>query len=82
MREFTDQEGVAWVATVARRHGPDYKGRYHLVFAPKEGGDPVSLIDVRWNSEETADRTLDTMSLNELRRRLRSAVGRSLAGMP
>lgn len=83
MREFTDADEVVWVATVARRHGPDYKGRYHLIFSPKEGGELFSLVDVRWNSAETAERTLQTMSLVELRRRLRSATGRSsVPGLP
>ena len=44
---------------------------------PQEGGDPVELTDVRWNNERTAQRTLDTMSVVELRRRLRSARGRA-----
>ena len=83
MREFTDSDETVWVATIARRHGPDYKGRYHLIFSPKEGGELFSLVDVRWNSEETAERTLATMSTVELRRRLRSATGRSrVPGLP
>jgi len=36
----------------------------------------VELRDIRWNSERSARRTLDTMSVVELRRRLRSAEGR------
>lgn len=77
MREFTDANGDPWIATVARRHGPDYKGRFHLIFTPKDGGEVLSLIDVRWNSQASAERTLTTMSEVELRRRLRSALGRS-----
>lgn len=77
MREFDDQQGRTWVATVAETRGSDYKGRYHLVMRPADGGEAVELTDVRWNSERTADRTLSTMSLVELRRRLRSARGRS-----
>ncbi len=76
MREFTDTEGRAWVASATEEHGTDYKGRYHLVMTPGDGGEPVDLRDVRWNSERSARRTIDTMSLVELRRRLRSAVGR------
>ena len=76
MREFTDGEGNAWVATVRERSGPDYKGRYYFFLEPRGGGEGVALIDVRWNSERTAQRTLETMSEVELRRRLRSAVGR------
>ena len=76
MREFTDQSGNEWVAAVASTDGPDYKGRHYFVMQPKEGGDEVALVDVRWNSQRTAERTLATMSVVELRRRLRSAVGR------
>lgn len=80
MREFTDEEGSAWIATVAERDDEDYKGRVHLVLRPADGGDPVELVDVRWNSDRTARRTLETMSVVELRRRLRSARGRGTAG--
>ena len=78
MREFTDQDGRSWKASVRETLGPDYKGRYFFVMAPI--GDPgaeVALRDVRWNTERTAQRTLDTMSPVELRRRLRSAAGRA-----
>jgi hypothetical protein len=77
MREFDDPEGRRWIASVEERSGPDYKGAFHLVMRPADGGDPVDLADVRWNSARTARRTLETMSLVELRRRLRSAAGRS-----
>ena len=81
MREFTDGEGAGWVATVRERQGPDYKGRYYFFLEPRSGGEGVALLDVRWNSERTAQRTLDTMSQVELRRRLRSAVGRGAAAV-
>lgn len=79
MREFTDQSGNDWVASVASTDGPDYKGRFYFVLGPKDGGDEVPLVDVRWNSERTAARTLATMSVVELRRRLRSGLGRQAA---
>ena len=80
MRNFEDQEGRTWTASVAEKHGPDYKGRYHLAVRQLDGAGPeLSLEDVRWNSERTARRTLDTMSVVELRRRLRSAAGRASA---
>ena len=47
----------------------------------RAGDDEVSLDDVRWNSERSAARTLETMSVVELRRRLRSARGRAPGGV-
>jgi hypothetical protein len=78
MRQFEDAGGRGWTAAVREREGPDYKGRYYLWLSPADGGDGVALLDVRWNSERTARRTLATMSEVELRRRLRSAVGRAV----
>jgi hypothetical protein len=80
MREFRDQSGKVWTAAVQERTGPDYKGRYFFWFEPRAGGEGVALSDVRWNSEPTARRTLGTMSEVELRRRLRSALGRDTSG--
>jgi len=77
MREFQDENGGVWTATVARHEGMDYKGPFHFVMTPAGGGEAVSLDDVRWNTERTARRTLETMSVVELRRRLRSARGRA-----
>jgi len=79
MRNFEDRDGRSWVATVRERPGTDYKGRYYFAIEPADGESEavVDLIDVRWNSRRTAQRTLDTMSVVELRRRLRSARGRS-----
>jgi hypothetical protein len=78
MRTFEDDDGRRWIATVSERSGPDYKGRYHLQMVPED--DPargVGLTDVRWNTGHTAERTLETMSVVELRRRLRQALGRT-----
>lgn len=77
MKVFEDQSGRSWQASVRERPGFDYKGRFHLVFTPVDGGEEVDLSDVRWNSVRTAERTLSTMSGVELRRRLRSALGRA-----
>jgi hypothetical protein len=78
MKHFSDSEGRGWTADVAEREGADYKGRFFFVLRPSgdEGGE-VALTDVRWNSERTARRSLETMSDVELRRRLRSARGRA-----
>ena len=83
MREFLDSDGDAWVASVRSEGELDFKGRHYLYFHPagaEKAG--LELLDVRWNSPETAERTLATMSGVELRRRLRSALGRraSLGG--
>jgi len=79
LRNFTDAQGRRWTASAREEKGTDYKGRLHMVLTPHDGGDDhaVALEDVRWNSERTARRTLETMSEVELRRRLRSALGRS-----
>ncbi len=78
MREFLDSDGDGWVATVRSEGGLDFKGRHHLYFHPAGAEDQgFELLDVKWNSPETAERTLATMSGVELRRRLRSALGRT-----
>lgn len=78
MRDFTDADGRAWTATAREEQGTDYKGRLYLVLEPQDDAGPgdVVLEDIRWNSERTARRTLQTMSEVELRKRLRSALGR------
>lgn len=82
MRRFTDGQGGDWVASVAAEEGGDYKGRFYLILhrSVPEGGEPVPLTDVRWNSRKTAERTINTMSGVELRRRLGSALGRARTG--
>jgi len=81
MKEFTDATGARWRASAREdtAKGPDYKGRLVMVFEPADGRGSwaLELSDVRWNSERTAERTIATMSTVELRRRLRSAIGRS-----
>ena len=78
MRTFIDERGRAWIATVRERTGPDYKGRFHFQLIPENADESqaVQLLDIRWNSEQTALRTLETMSEVELRRRLGQALGR------
>ena len=78
MRKFMDSDDRPWVATVRSEESIDFKGRHHLYFHA-EGAEEhgLKLLDVRWNSRGTAERTLATMSGVELRRRLRSARGRS-----
>jgi hypothetical protein len=78
MKEFTDAEGRRWRASAREEPSVDYKGRYFLVLESADGamGEAFELEEVRWNSERTAMRTISTMSGFELRRRLRSALGR------
>jgi hypothetical protein len=80
MREFTDTQGRTWVASAVEEEGTDYKGRFYLVLSSKDTGEVAELRDVRWNRGRSARRTLETMSVVELRRRLRSAVGRGVEG--
>ncbi len=76
-RRFTDDEGVLWRAFAEAVPGGDYKGRYHLVLEPdSKEGESFPLPEIRWNSLDTAQRTIRTMSEVEMRRRLRSAVRR------
>lgn len=82
MREFEDRSGRTWIASVREEKGTDYKGRYYLVMRPADGDDEVAMVDIRWNSERAALRTLETMSVVELRRRLRQATGRSADPLP
>jgi hypothetical protein len=81
MREFTDADGRVWIASATEESGADYKGRFHLVMRSGDGDEVVELADVRWNSERSAHRTLATMSVVELRRRLRSAEGRGVVDL-
>jgi hypothetical protein len=81
MREFKDAEGGIWIASVREEVGPahvEYKGRFYMVLE-NDAGEGSPLVDVRWNSQRTACRTLETMSIIELRKRLKSAVGRDIA---
>jgi len=73
MRNFVDEAGREWVATAVEEETPRHHGRWHLVFHPAgEPGRALRMREVRWQSAETAERTLRTMSETELRRRLRS----------
>lgn len=72
MRTFTDDSDQEWVATAVEEDTPRHHGRWYLVFHP--AGDDETLLtmeEVRWQTRETAERTLETMGLTELRRRLK-----------
>lgn len=71
MRSFTDSDGSAWVASAREENSPRHHGRWYLVFHPENEPDRLlGMPEVRWQTRATAERTLATMSLFELRRRL------------
>ncbi|MCI0356103.1 MAG: hypothetical protein L0099_13855 [Acidobacteria bacterium] len=78
MREFSDQGGRRWVADAREEPTPRHHGRWYLVFQPLASHEPVlPMPEVRWQTHETANRTLQTMSEFELRRRLATVLARS-----
>ena len=77
MKRFTDEQGRAWIASALEEDTPRHHGRWYLVIRPEDGnGDQAMLPEVRWQSRHTAERTLLSMSVFELRRRLRMASRR------
>jgi len=84
MRSFQDAAGREWLADAMEEDTPRHHGRWYLVFRPATGDGPVlSMPEVRWQTRETAARTINTMSLAELRRRLaavRARAGLAVAG--
>ncbi len=81
MREFTDERGRGWVAGATEEDTPRHHGRWYLVIHPADAETPrLDLPEVRWQSLPEAERTLATMSLFDLRRRLAWAERR--AGVP
>lgn len=78
MRTFMREDGSAWVATAREEATPRHHGRWYLVFHP--AGDEAATLpmpEVRWQTFQTADRTLAAMSLFELRRRLETVQARA-----
>ncbi len=81
MRDFTDQQGAVWTATAIEEDTPRHHGRWYLEFHPVDAEVPrLSAPEWRWQSRPEARRTLATMSLFELRRKL--AAARRRAGLP
>ncbi len=77
MKTFTDDQGREWVATAREEATPRHHGRWYLVLHPAgRDEDVLTVPEVRWQTEATARRTLETMSEFELRRRLRLGMGR------
>jgi hypothetical protein len=78
MKPFTNHCGDRWVATAREESTPRHHGRWYLVFHTEDEPDSVyPMPEVRWQTFESADRTLRTMSEFELRRRLDTVLGRT-----
>lgn len=78
MRTFTDESGREWIGTAREESTPRHHGRWFLVFHPAGAPDrELAMPEVRWQTRRTAERTLKTMSVIELRRRLRTVLGRA-----
>lgn len=78
MRSFTDEQGRAWVAGAREEVTPRHHGRWYLVFHLDEPDAPdLPVPEIRWQTAETAERTVRTMSEFELRRRLHAASSRA-----
>ncbi|HUF12835.1 MAG TPA: hypothetical protein VMN78_07045 [Longimicrobiales bacterium] len=83
MRNFRDDRGRAWTASAREEDTPRHHGRWVLVFHPAD--DLAALIplpEVRWQTAQSAERTLRTMAEFELVRRLLSARARAGAQAP
>lgn len=71
MKTFLDQHGTAWVATVQEEQTPRHHGRWYLVFHHESDVERMlPMPEVRWQTRDSAERTLCTMSEFELRRRI------------
>jgi hypothetical protein len=78
MRDFVDGQGNAWVASAREEDTPRHHGRWYLVFHPEgDAGRILPVPEVRWQNRPTAERTLLTMSVFELQRRLQTVLARS-----
>lgn len=79
MMTFTDENGAAWVASAREEQTVRHHGRWFLVFhAEGDDSELLAMPEVRWQTRATAERTLRTMSVFELRRRLHIALERRL----
>jgi hypothetical protein len=78
MVTFTDEAGAGFVASAREEKTPRHHGRWYLVFHAEGGNDLMAMPEVRWQTRATAERTLRTMSVFELRRRLHIVRERAL----
>lgn len=70
MKQFTDDDGSLWVATIDSEDTPRHHGRYYLVFQREDGSGRLPMPEVRWGTAASGERILKTMSDFELKRRL------------
>lgn len=79
MRSFTDQAGQGWIAIAREEETPRHHGRWYLLFKSEGTGaaPEFPLTEIRWQTRETAERTIRTMSEKELNRRLAVALARA-----
>jgi hypothetical protein len=72
MKNFAGEDGREWVATADQEDVPRHHGRWYMVLRPAdEAGPRLVLPEVRWQTRHTAERSIQSMSEFELRRRLR-----------
>lgn len=80
MKNFQDEQGRSWVAGAREEQTPRHHGRWYLVFQPvDDAGCVLPMPEVRWQTPASAERTLNTMSEFELRRRLHLLLERAEA---
>lgn len=78
MRSFTDDTGREWVASAREEVTPRHHGRWYLILHPAdEPRHELAVPEIRWQTPESAERTLRTMGEFELRRRLAGARQRA-----
>ena len=77
MKTFKAEDGREWVATAREEETPRHHGRWYMVLHPADADRPELMIpEIRWKNRLTAERTIQTMSEFELRRRLRIGARR------
>src|SRR5688572_8847575 len=62
MRNFHDEQGREWIATAREEATPRHHGRWYLAF--HSAGDASQLMplpEIRWQTADSAARTLRTM---------------------
>jgi hypothetical protein len=79
MKQFADADGGEWVASAREEQTPRHHGRWYMVFhSAQDDSALLAMPEVRWQTQATASRTLRSMSVFELRRRLHIVRERAL----